>query len=59
VKAAKKGRIVIIPLNETTLVAAQEAYQSSVEVVGVSDEELTFYGASVDSRDMYPGEPKP
>jgi len=59
VKAAKKGRIVIIPLNETTLVAAQEAYQSSVEVVGVSDEELTLYGASVDSRDMYPGEPKP
>lgn len=57
-KAAKKGRIVIIPLNQTTLDAAQAGQQFSVEVVGTPDEELTLYGASVDPRETQPEESK-
>ena len=57
-KAAKKGRIVIIPLNETTLGAAQEASQSRDGVTYPSEEELTLYGASVRPEDTTSNEAK-
>lgn len=58
-KAAKKGRIVIIPLNETTLGAARDADQPRTGVTYPSDEELTLYGASVGPDDLTPNESKP
>lgn len=57
-KAAKKGRIVIIPLNETTLGAAREAPESHAGVTYPSEEELTLYGASVGPGDTNSNEPK-
>ncbi len=58
-RAAKKGRIVIIPLNETTMVAAREANQASVDGAHASEENLTLYGASVSPGDnAYQNEPK-
>ncbi len=57
-KAAKKGRIVIIPLNETTLGAAREAPEFDTRVTYLSEEELTLYGASVGPEDINSNEPK-
>lgn len=57
-KAAKKGRIVIIPLNATTLGAAKEASQSRDGITYPSKEELTLYGASVGPEDTKSNEPR-
>ncbi|MCJ1365368.1 hypothetical protein MMC16_004489 [Acarospora aff. strigata] len=58
-KAAKKGRIVIIPLNQTTMVAAQEAHRAGGHVTPTSEDELTLYGASVAPGDTHQNEAKP